>query len=147
MTDPTFDLTGRRIVVTGAAGLLGREFAGALLDHGAAVVLVDRDRARLEEVADGLEGPVEARAGDITDEGWVTAMVADLARSGTVDGLVNSAAIDPKMAGSDQEHRAGFAGTDVADFRASLEVNLTGMMLMSREVVAVMSGQGPRGRG
>src|SRR5579872_2072332 len=41
MPDNRFDLTGRTALITGGAGLLGREHARALLDCGASVVLTD----------------------------------------------------------------------------------------------------------
>ena len=141
-----FDLTGRRAVVTGAAGLLGREFAGALAAAGAEVVLVDRDEAATEAVAagigDGAAAPV-VRAVDITDPAAVAAAIDPL---GQVDILVNSAAIDPKF-----EPGAELAGHlthySLEQWKASLDVNLTGSFLMTQACCRLMEQQGERGRG
>ena len=38
-----FDLTNRCIAITGAAGLLGREFATSLAESGANLILLDID--------------------------------------------------------------------------------------------------------
>jgi len=49
-----FDLTGKRALVTGASGHLGRALAEALAEAGATVVVSSRDRARAEAVAAAL---------------------------------------------------------------------------------------------
>ncbi len=157
-TADLFDLTGRRAIVTGGAGLLGRVFARALLDLGAEVHHLDRDEGRLEEVLAALPDDLRRRAVavrcDLTDEDDVEATVAALARQGRIDILVNSAAIDPKFDGT----AAGGAGPDAPDdghltrypvdrWRQSLEVNLTGVFLITRSVCRVMQTQGERGEG
>ena len=75
-TRELFDLTGRRAIVTGGAGLLGRRFAASLVDLGAEVHLLDRDPDAAAKAAGELTGPGRAVAlvCDITDE-------ADVARA------------------------------------------------------------------
>lgn len=144
--DP-FDLTGRHAVVTGAAGLLGRVFADALAERGATVHLLDLDGDRLREVAAWIAAravvaPTTA-ALDITDEDQVRAAVG---RIGQVDVLVNSAAIDPKF--EPGYPRQGHLSTYPLDrWRASMDVNLTGTFLVTRECCRRMESQGERGRG
>jgi NAD(P)-dependent dehydrogenase (short-subunit alcohol dehydrogenase family) len=54
-------LQGKRVVVTGAAGGIGRAFCTALGKEGARLVCLDRDVAGLREVVEGLvDGGVEA---------------------------------------------------------------------------------------
>jgi len=139
--DPLFDLTGRRVVVTGAAGLLGREFAGALADRGAEVVLVDRNVEALHEVATTIAARVEvspvALPLDITDEAQVEIEIGAI---GTIDVLVNSAAIDPKFEpGILADGR--LADYPLAMWRASLDVNLTGSFLMTRACIRSMEAR------
>lgn len=142
-----FDLTGRHAVVTGAAGLLGREFADALASRGAKVHLLDRNRDPLEKCASeiarhSLVSP-QARVVDITDEGQVHGAIGDIGR---VDILVNSAAIDPKF--EEGLPRQGHISTYPLDrWEASLRVNLTGAFLMTRECCRVMEIQGESGEG
>ncbi len=48
------EFTGKRIVITGGAGGIGYETALTLVEHGAHVVLVDIDEARLQQVRETL---------------------------------------------------------------------------------------------
>ena len=63
-------LRGRAVLVTGADGLIGSHLSRALLERGAEVVVVRRDRRRPRRLGDaGHRGRVHAVAGDICDEG------------------------------------------------------------------------------
>ncbi len=55
MTNST-SLHGRRILITGATGVLGRELARQLASAGADLILLARRKARLEEVDDEIAG-------------------------------------------------------------------------------------------
>jgi NAD(P)-dependent dehydrogenase (short-subunit alcohol dehydrogenase family) len=63
-----FDLTGKVVVITGGAGILGRRISGALIERGAKVAIVDRDEGKASEVAASLGSldQVRAHAGDVT---------------------------------------------------------------------------------
>jgi len=83
---------GQRVaIVTGAGTGIGAGIAHALVDEGARVVVVDRDRQRARRVAEGLGDraiPVEA---DVTRRQAVDAMVAEtMGAFGRVDILVNN---------------------------------------------------------
>ena len=49
-----FDLTGRRVLVTGGGDGLGRQFVTALVEAGAEAVICGRREAPLEETRDAL---------------------------------------------------------------------------------------------
>ena len=83
------DFTGRRVLVTGAAGGLGSRMARAFHAHGAAVVLADRDRERLEPLAAELGG-AERHAFDQAEPASVEALAR---AAGPVDVLLNNAGI------------------------------------------------------
>jgi gluconate 5-dehydrogenase len=95
MPFPLFDLSGRRALVTGSSQGIGLAIAAGLADHGAAIVLNGRDKAKLDTAADRLRssGHVASVAPfDVTDASAVRKGVADIERDiGPIDILVNNA--------------------------------------------------------
>ncbi|MEW9308932.1 MULTISPECIES: SDR family oxidoreductase [Labrys] len=91
-------LTGKRILVTGAAQGIGLAMVRAFLDEGAGVFLIDRDEALLAGVGNELTGqgaPIAHRAVDITDEQGIARAVSQAASTiGEINALVNNAGIN-----------------------------------------------------
>jgi short-subunit dehydrogenase len=92
------DTPGTTALITGASAGLGAEFARQLAAQGANVVLVARDRARLEESAAGLERrygiAAEVLPADLTDDAGVAAVVGRLSDPRRPVGiLVNNAGV------------------------------------------------------
>lgn len=84
------ELAGARIAVVGASGALGSLVARELADRGARLLLVGRDRARLEAL--GIDAPVVVA--EVGDAGAGDAIVeAARAAYGGLDGLVNAAGV------------------------------------------------------
>lgn len=95
------DLSGRTVIITGAAGGLGAAYADQLDALGAALVLVDLDDA-VGAVADSLAA-AHAVVGDVTDVGVADdAVHAAIERTGRLDGLVCNAGL---AAGAGPVHR------------------------------------------
>lgn len=151
MTDTVlkkFDMTGKTAIVTGAAGLLGKQFSLTLAQAGAGVVLADLDESLAESQAlflreQGLQAV--AVAVDVTDPVSVKAMVKTaLEAFGSVDVLVNSAALDPKFdpANLDSQGANAFESYSLESWRQSLDVNLTGTFLATQAAVQPMLAQG-----
>jgi 2-deoxy-D-gluconate 3-dehydrogenase len=147
-----FDLTGRVAVVTGGVGLLGAEFCKTLAEAGAAVVVVDLNASASQAVADSLaNGGVKALAvpTDITRPEAVHALVEKtLSTFGRLDILVNSAALDPKFdpeAVSKGITPGAFEDYPLDLWNSALNVNLTGMFLMTQACVKPMIAQGSKG--
>ncbi|WP_052664282.1 SDR family oxidoreductase [Nitriliruptor alkaliphilus] len=131
-----FDLTGRVAVVTGGAGILGRRFAAALADHGAAVAVVDLDEGAVQEVANALRSEYGGRAEgfvcDVSDEVSVRDVVVAIEDGlGPIDVLHNNAA---SKSSSLEGFFAPLATTTLATWREVMAVNLDGMFLVAREV-------------
>ncbi|MGI6259860.1 MAG: SDR family oxidoreductase [Anaerolineaceae bacterium] len=143
-----FDMTGKTAIVTGAAGLLGKQFSLTLAQAGASVVLADLDESLAESQAlflreQGLRAV--AVAVDVTDPVSVKAMVKTaLEAFGSVDVLVNSAALDPKFdpANLDSQGANAFESYSLESWRQSLDVNLTGTFLATQAAVQPMLAQG-----
>jgi len=148
MGDPDgFSLRDKVAIVTGAAGLLGREHCHALAAAGATVVATDIDRAGCERVAADLrdEGtaPVHAIATDLTEPESVLALRDRvLASCGRVDVLVNNAAINDKFDEGAAAAQSRFEAYALERFRRSLDVNVTGVFLASQVLGAEMARQG-----
>jgi NAD(P)-dependent dehydrogenase (short-subunit alcohol dehydrogenase family) len=141
-----FSLKDCTAIVTGGAGLLGKEFSRTLAQAGALVLVADLNQALAQQVADDLnrEGLRACAVGvDVTQPDSVRAMVsAALDASGRVDVLVNSAAMDPKFDSSGQgQHSNSFEDYPVDAWRSALDVNLTGMFLCCQAVARPMVAQ------
>ena len=147
-----FDLTGRVAVITGGVGLLGAEFCRTLAEAGAAVAVVDLNASASQVVADSLTNSgyqALALPTDITQPDSVNAAVEKiLSTFGRLDILVNSAALDPKF-DPDAVNKGiipgAFEDYPLDLWNSALNVNLTGMFLMTQACVKPMIAQGKKG--
>ncbi len=139
-----FSLTGRVAIVTGALGLIGRNHCRALAEAGAYVVVSDLNETAAQNFATELGDSHLGVGLDVTNESDVKqARDRILERYGRIDVLVNNAALNeavenPAMA----LELTAFENFPVAQFRASLEVNVTGVFLCSQVFGSVMAQQG-----
>ena len=143
----SFDLTGRTAIVTGGAGLLGRQFCLALAEAGAAVVVADVDEKELAAAVAAIEaqgGQALPQLVNVADPDAAQEMVAAaVAAYGSVDILVNSAALDPKFDHTQEgAHASAFEEYPLDKWQQSLSVNLTGAFLATRAAVRQMLKQG-----
>ena len=147
-----FNLKDQVAVVTGGVGLLGAEFCKTLAEAGAAVAVVDLNGDAANKVADGLVKDGYKALGiptDITKPDSVNAMVETvLSTFGRLDILVNRAALDPKFdpdAASKGIAPGAFEDYPLEQWNAALNVNLTGMFLVTQACVKPMIAQGKKG--
>lgn len=147
-----FQMHGQVAIVTGGAGLLGKQFARTLAQAGAAVVVADLNRLTAHTIAETLvkDGYQALGVGvDVTDPASVAEMVETAVNVyGRLDVLVNSAALDPKF-DPDAVARGLPAGSfedyPLDQWRQALDVNLTGMFLCCQSAVKPMIDQGKKG--
>jgi 2-deoxy-D-gluconate 3-dehydrogenase len=142
-----FSLKGRTALVTGGAGLLGRQFTRALGEAGAKVVVADLDKKAADIHTKNLaDNKIDAIAVgvDVTDPDSVQNMV-DRAVSafGGLDVLVNSAALDPKFDPDNVEDQSdnGFESYPLERWKRAIDVNLTGMFVACQAAARQMVRQ------
>ncbi|MFX0543510.1 SDR family NAD(P)-dependent oxidoreductase [Roseovarius sp. S4756] len=121
----SFDFSGRTLLLTGAAGGIGRCIAELFHRSGANLVLGDRDEAALTELAQKLGGArIAALAGDAADPGDAQKLT-DLAVAtfGGIDTLIPGAGIYPAQP---------FAQMSDEDWRRLMAINLDGVFYICR---------------
>ena len=124
------DMTGRRVLITGAAGGLGNAFAEVFQSAGAFLLLADKDQDGLERLRSSLSKPAEIFVFDQADPDSLD----DLARAaGRTDILINNAGrllVKP------------IAETTPAEIRDLITVDLIGPMILTGLIGSTMAARG-----
>jgi len=141
-----FNMQGQVALVTGGAGLLGKQFCRTLAQANAAVVVADMNAQVAQSVAAELCDSGYRALGvgvDVTDKASVERMVAQSVEAfGRLDVLVCSAAMDPKFDSSQAgQHANSFENYPLEAWRQALDVNLTGLFLCAQAAVKPMIAQ------
>jgi 3-oxoacyl-[acyl-carrier protein] reductase len=137
-----------KIVVSGAAGGMGRHFALRLAEAGAQVAIGDVNEEGLKETVSLATGPgkIHARKLDVANEADVASFVGwAFEAMGGLNGLINNAGIlrDGLLVKKDRE--TGAIKTLTKDqWDAVIAVNLTGATLLARDCVKTMAEKGQR---
>jgi 3-oxoacyl-[acyl-carrier protein] reductase len=129
-------LQGKSVVISGGSRGIGFSTAQAFLGAGALVAICARDAARLRDAEARLSAGERllARVGDVTDRAQVQAFVDEAAAAfGPVDVLVNNAGV---------LHVGPFAEEPVESISTVIDVNLKGVMYMTRAVLPSMIARG-----
>ena len=144
-----FDLSNKWVVVTGAAGLLGKQHSIALLEVNANLVLLDKDKDKIIKLAHelnqlGFSGKILNYEIDITNESKVLAVNKDLsAKKISINVLINNAAINPKYEVlADSKNGSRVEDFDLLDWDRQLDVGLKGAFICSKVFGSNMAKQG-----
>ncbi|WP_199255945.1 SDR family NAD(P)-dependent oxidoreductase [Mycolicibacterium mengxianglii] len=118
------------VMVTGAAGGIGREIVRELLDAGHHVLATDREQP---EFGDHGEARLRTCALDVTSEADINELMIEQESAGSISALVTAAGI--QKTGASESY-------DINDWQRVISVNLTGTWLPIRAVLPSMLERG-----
>lgn len=113
-------LHGKRVLLTGATGGIGKAALQLLLVCGADIVITGRDSAVLQQMAAAENGRVQYFAADLNDESHRQALYAKCVQAGGIDILINNAGISQ------------FSDHAEQDFTALITTNLLAPMQLTQ---------------
>lgn len=150
MNNNPVDIQNKVVFITGAFGLIGKQISKAFLQQNAKVILADINKNLATQLEQELSSEFDAtnylfQIVDITNEESVAnAVAATVEKFGRLDVLINNAAIDAKF---DKDNIGGvnqsrFENYPIELLRKSVEVNLTGTVIMTQAACKQMLLQG-----
>lgn len=137
------EIAGKKIIITGGARGIGRQFAADLKALGAVPYVVDVVQENLDILKNETGIPGEIL--DVTNEEAVTAFFADYTeKNGAPDVLVNNAGItaDGLFVSKKGETMKKLS---ISSWQRVIDVNLTGVFLCGREAAYQMTKHGVKG--
>ena len=132
-----FSLKGKVVVITGAAGLLGKKHVEVVAAYGGIPILIDLSQDAIDEVVLEINSQYNVQAAgyvvDITDESQIKSNVETIVRQyGRVDGLVNNAANNPKVEDSSEKNFSRLENFLLDTWEQDIAVGLTGAFLCTK---------------
>lgn len=132
-----FLLNNKVIIITGAAGLLGRQHADVIASAGGNPILLDIQKEPVEEMAESLSKKYGVKAlgysVNITKEGEIEKNCKEIIKQfGKIDGLVNNAANNPKVDDSSEKNFSRLENFPLDVWNDDIAVGLTGAFLCSK---------------
>ena len=145
-------LKGKIGLITGGAGLLGREHAEAILESGGGVVLTDISKSALDNARSALETKFNSASiitvsMDVSNPNAVRSVAESLKSQGVnVSILINNAAIDPKVQGEEGVlETSRLENFSIEQWDLQLAVGLTGAFICSQVFGKQMANSGAGG--
>ena len=131
-----FNLTDKVVVITGAAGGLGKAFALAFAEQGAKIAVCDKNIQGAIETANEIKGAIAIEV-DVANEQSTQAMAQQvMAAFGRIDVLINNAAIYATI------QRKPFFEITEAEWDLVMNVNLKGVWMVSKAIFPFMKNNG-----
>lgn len=133
-----FKLKNEIIIITGGAGLLGEMHAETVLEAGGKAVLLDINQDllvnKVKKIEEFYGSNVMGLTCDITDKEQLEDCLKKILKNyGTITGLINNAANDPKVhKNNDFNSLRRFENLTIDDWQKDLNVGLTGSFLCSQ---------------
>ena len=127
-----FDLKDQVVVITGGAGLLGKEHAKAIIKCDGIPIIADLNLEIAKKVATEVGSNAEAFQLDVTKENSINELLDSLLKKySRIDALINNAALDPKV-GNKGIANSRFENVSLEYLQNDLNVNLLGAVLCSK---------------
>lgn len=127
-------LTGKRVLITGGAGGVGRATACRFLEEGCRVAVLDRDREGCARIRQEMPGLQPILCADVSEADQVRHAFVELDRQlGGLDVLVNNAGISLRRA---------FLDITPETWRAVIDTNLHGVFYVAQEAARRMVAAG-----
>ena len=132
-----FNLEGKVIIITGAAGLLGKEHARAIAAYKGTPILLDISKELVENISESINQEFGVNSlgfsVDITNERAIEENLKTVKKIfGKIDGLVNNAANNPKVEDTKSLNKSRLENFSIESWRADIDVSLTGSFLCSK---------------
>jgi len=130
-----FDLTGKVVIITGAAGMLGSRYAYGLSRQGANVILADINLSECKKIEKDIKksfqvNPLSIKL-DLTKNKSIESLISNvLKKYSKIDILINNAAYQ----GNPKIRAAGFEKLSLDTWKQALDVNLTGVFLCCQKI-------------
>ena len=144
MSNSLFSLKGKKIVFTGAAGVLGSTMCLYLADNGAMVILVGRTAQKVNNLRDEIiraGGKASAYAVDVTDETKLKELKDKIeSEEGTIDILINGAG--GNMPGAVIRPDQTFLDLDSNALRKVIDLNYLGTVLPIKALLPLLLANG-----
>jgi len=136
------ELRNKKIVIFGAAGMLGTEITLNLVLEGAQCILVDNNLKSLNNLKRKIKKNSQKNYFinlDITDEKKLINIRNEIKKKfGLLDGLVNLIANDPKVKKSKSKSLEQFANIDIERFKHDVNVGLVGAVSICKYFVTLL---------
>lgn len=137
---PSLSIADKVILITGAYGLIGQTVAKSFIEQGALVVFGDNNTSKKESISAELSSnyPTDrylCTQLDITNEESCCETIKKiLLHFGRLDVLINCAGVDAKFdpTGEQSIHQASFENYPIDLIKESINVNLTGTVLITQ---------------
>jgi len=144
MLDNLFSLKNKVVIITGAAGLLGKQHAEIVAQAGGIPVLLDINQQLMEQITQDMskryDVDITGWCIDITDEAQIQENCKKLQdRYGYIYGLVNNAANNPKVENEDTSNFSRLENFPLDKWNDDISVGLTGAFLCAKHYGSAIS--------
>ena len=132
-----FNLSNKTVIITGGAGFLGSQHVEAVAQAGGNTVIVDINKQKANYLAEKISSKYDVKSiglcKDITSEKEVLDALSIVLKSfGSVDILINNAAIDAKINKNNFVNNMKFESFSIEQWKKEIDVGLTGAMICSK---------------